>query len=114
MTTTLAVTGFATKRTAMPLAPLRAVGRFTLLAAFVLATLGCSQSDDGTVNATIIGPTPRLIDPAGGALRLGDAVLLAAVAQGLVRFDARGDIEPGLAERWNVSVDGLSYIFRLA
>ena len=31
-----------------------------------------------------------------------------------MRFDARGDIEPGLAERWNVSDDGLSYIFRLA
>ena len=47
-------------------------------------------------------------------VRPGDAVLLSAVAQGLVQFDARGDIEPGLAERWNVSDDGLSYIFRLA
>jgi peptide/nickel transport system substrate-binding protein len=31
-----------------------------------------------------------------------------------VRFDARGQIVPGLAERWNVSDDGMSYIFRLA
>jgi len=31
-----------------------------------------------------------------------------------VRFDARGQIEPGMGERWNVSDDGLSYIFRLA
>ena len=36
------------------------------------------------------------------------------VAQGLVRFDAGGNIVGGLAERWNVSDDGISYIFRLA
>ena len=36
------------------------------------------------------------------------------LAQGLVRFDGAGQVEPGLAERWNVSDDGLSYIFRLA
>ncbi|MGN6850707.1 MAG: ABC transporter substrate-binding protein, partial [Sphingomicrobium sp.] len=34
--------------------------------------------------------------------------------QGLVRFDANGNIVAGLAERWNVSDDGLSYIFRIA
>jgi peptide/nickel transport system substrate-binding protein len=41
-------------------------------------------------------------------------VLVGNVAQGLVRFDASGNIVPGLAERWNVSDDGLSYIFRIA
>ena len=41
-------------------------------------------------------------------------MLLDSVAQGLVRFDANGNIVPGLAERWNVSDDGLSYIFRIA
>ncbi len=85
-----------------------------LLVALVLAVPGCRQRDDGTVNVTVIGATPRLTDPAGGPVRPGDAALLSAVAQGLVQFDARGNIEPGLAERWNVSDDGLSYIFRLA
>ena len=42
-----------------------------------------------------------------------DQVLVDNAAQGLVRFDASGQIEPGLAERWNVSDDGMSYIFRL-
>ena len=93
---------------------LRPIVSLALLAALVLAAPGCRQRDDGTVNATVIGPKPRLVDPAGGLVRPGDGVLLSAVAQGLVRFDARGDIEPGLAERWNVSDDGLSYIFRLA
>ncbi|MFD1786949.1 ABC transporter substrate-binding protein [Sphingomonas floccifaciens] len=36
-----------------------------------------------------------------------------SVAQGLVRFDASGGIEPGLAERWIVIDDGRSLIFRL-
>ncbi|HJO67849.1 MAG TPA: ABC transporter substrate-binding protein, partial [Sphingomonas sanguinis] len=36
-----------------------------------------------------------------------------ALAQGLVRFDANGQIEPGLAERWIVIDGGGSYIFRL-
>ena len=98
----------------MPFPSLRTAASFALLAALVLAAPGCRQRDDGTVTATVIGPAPRLVDPASGLTRPGDAVLLSAVAQGLVRFDARGDIEPGLAERWNVSDDGLSYIFRLA
>ena len=40
-------------------------------------------------------------------------LLLDSTAQGLVRFDAAGQIEPGLAERWIVIDGGMSYIFRL-
>ncbi|MGI4947957.1 MAG: ABC transporter substrate-binding protein [Janthinobacterium lividum] len=40
-------------------------------------------------------------------------VLAGAVAQGLVRFDAGGQIEAGIAERWTVIDNGTSYIFRL-
>ncbi|WP_412549698.1 ABC transporter substrate-binding protein, partial [Sphingomonas sanguinis] len=40
-------------------------------------------------------------------------VMRDALAQGLVRFDANGQIEPGLAERWIVIDGGGSYIFRL-
>ena len=41
------------------------------------------------------------------------AFLIEAVAQGLVRFDAAGEIEPALAQSWIVSDDGLRYTFRL-
>ena len=75
---------------------------------------GCRQGEEGVVRVTVIGETPGVVDPSSGPLDSGEAVLLANVAQGLVRFDALGNIEPGLAERWNVSDDGLSYIFRLA
>src|SRR4029077_144585 len=69
---------------------------------------------EGTVKAVVIGAEPKLRDPFLGPLATSDAVLLQNVAQGLVRFDAGGNIMGGLAERWNVSDDGLSYIFRLA
>ncbi|UVO49362.1 ABC transporter substrate-binding protein [Sphingomonas sp. SUN019] len=40
-------------------------------------------------------------------------MLADSIAQGLVRFDAAGQIEPGIAERWIVTDEGNSYIFRL-
>lgn len=85
-----------------------------LLSALSLVAASCRDQPRGALKALVIGDQPRLRDPALGPLPSADAVLLASVAQGLVRFDANGNIVPGLAERWNVSEDGLSYIFRLA
>lgn len=83
-----------------------------LLAACLLAG-GCQRQETGEVNATVIGERlPRLADPAAG-MSVADQLLIVNTAQGLVRFDAAGDIAPGLAERWAVSDDGLSYVFRL-
>jgi peptide/nickel transport system substrate-binding protein len=62
----------------------------------------------------VIGGAPKVSDPALGPLSAPDAVLVGNVAQGLVSFDAAGNIVGGLAERWNVSDDGMSYIFRIA
>ena len=90
--------------------------RRTLAAAtLALAALaaGCDRPPEGAIRVAVIGETPELKDPSAGPLSPGDALLLENAAQGLVRFDPRGRIEPGLAERWNVSDDGLSYIFRL-
>lgn len=85
----------------------------------VLATLlalgGCRDNASDTLNVTVIGDqAPAIADPSDGPLTAAQRVLMSSVAQGLVRFDARGQIEPGLAERWNVSDDGLSYVFRLS
>jgi peptide/nickel transport system substrate-binding protein len=96
-----------------PTAFRRAVAMVLLIAAAAF-TAGCERGQEGAVRVVVIGETPKIIDPAARALSPGEAVLLNSVAQGLVRFDARGQVEPGLAERWNVSDDGLSYIFRLA
>ena len=89
----------------------RALAAAVLLAG--CATAGCGQSDSGDVRVTVIDGPATIVDPSAGPLTPSQAVLMSSAAQGLVRFDARGQIEPGLAERWNVTDDGLSYIFRL-
>jgi peptide/nickel transport system substrate-binding protein len=85
-----------------------------LLFALALVPAGCRPQPEGSVKVVVIGGDPKLRDPALGPLSKPDEVLLQNVAQGLVRFDQAGNIVAGLAERWNVSDDGLSYIFRLA
>ncbi len=75
---------------------------------------GCGRGgDEDLVAVSVIGPKAVLRDPASGTPRHGDAALLGAVAQGLVRLDAAGNVEPGLAIRWAISNDGLYYTFRL-
>jgi peptide/nickel transport system substrate-binding protein len=78
-----------------------------------LVSVGCEQADRGETKVLVIGEAPKSVDPAAGPLTQPQAVLLSNIGQGLVRFDASGQIVPGLAERWNVTDDGLSYIFRL-
>ncbi len=86
-----------------------------LLAPLVVGALAsCHRKSEGPVTVTVIGAPPKVADPAAGPLSAPDAVLLGQVAQGLVTFDSGGNIVAGLAERWNLSDDGMSYIFRIA
>ena len=90
----------------------RACAAASLILAAISAA-GCQRADRGETKVVVIGDPPKIVDPSSGPLTEPQSVLLANVAQGLVRFDASGQIVPGLAERWNVTDDGLSYIFRL-
>ncbi len=87
--------------------------RLMLLA--VLAALAACNAppQGGPIIASVIGDPPDLIDPSQKPLSPPTALLLTTTAQGLVRFDGAGQIEPGLAMRWAVSDDGLYYTFRL-
>jgi len=85
-----------------------------VLASLALGPGACRDHNAGAVKVVVVGGAPRLRDPATAPLSASDAVLLGTTAQGLVRFDATGNIVGGLAESWAVTDDGLSYIFRLA
>ena len=80
----------------------------------LVAFLGaCDTSpDDGIVDVAFIGTAAALYS-ADKELAPGAAMMRAAQRQGLVRFNAEGEVVPALAERWIVTDDGQSYIFRI-
>ena len=69
---------------------------------------------DTRIEGSVIGARFTPDDADRGPLAAPARMRLAATAQGLVRYDADGQIVPGLAQRWIVSDDGMSFIFRLA
>ena len=85
---------------------------FTLGAALALA--GCREGESGPIAVSAIGEPPKIANPNLAPLQPPSEILLLATAQGLVRFDAAGQIEPALAQSWIVSDDGLRYTFRLS
>lgn len=74
----------------------------------------CKDKALGPIVVSAIGGAPELRNPNLEPLDPPSAILIHSVAQGLVRFDAAGQIEPALAQSWIVSNDGLRYTFRLA
>ncbi|HTU11884.1 MAG TPA: ABC transporter substrate-binding protein [Allosphingosinicella sp.] len=93
----------------------RTLARFGLLTglAALLALGGCGAPETGPIEVSAIGGPPRLGDPNRAPLDAPSAFLTEAVAQGLVRFNAEGEIEPALAQSWIISDDGLTFTFRL-
>lgn len=89
------------------------LSRFALPALLLAALGGCGRNDDAAITVSVVGGPARAADPNVQSLPAPAAVMTGALMQGLVQFDAQGQIEPALAERWIVTDDGLSYIFRL-
>ncbi|MXP40032.1 peptide ABC transporter substrate-binding protein [Altererythrobacter soli] len=83
-----------------------------LFCSALLALAGCGRDADGPLNVAIIG-TPESVMADGLRLSEGAQTVRGAVASGLVALDAQGEIKPALADRWIVTDDGRSYIFRL-
>jgi len=56
---------------------------------------------------------PPMLDPTAGAAEAIDIVVYQNIFEGLTRIDDNGSVQPGLAESWTVSEDGLTYTFKL-
>ncbi|WP_159586015.1 ABC transporter substrate-binding protein [Chelativorans xinjiangense] len=56
---------------------------------------------------------PPHLDPTAGAAAAIDEIVYANVFEGLTRIGPSGEVEPALAESWEVSDDGLTYTFKL-
>lgn len=87
--------------------------RFWLPLFCALALWSCGPAGGGgPVEVAIIGAPDSLFED---GLRLPPAAqhMRAATAEGLVALDQAGQVVPAIAERWIVTEDGLSYIFRL-
>ena len=89
------------------LLPALALGLAALAA---LAGPAAAQRADITIGMQL---EPPHLDPTAGAAAAIDEVVYANVFEGLTRFAPDGTVRPGLAERWEVAPDGLSWVFYL-
>lgn len=85
--------------------------RILPILALALAAGSCGGRD-GALDIAIIG-APGDLAPEGVRLSPAGRQIRAATVDGLVGLDAQGRVVPALAERWIVTDDGRSYIFRL-
>ena len=86
--------------------------RFLALVAFCTGLAACGSGDDGAVDVALIGSPETVLTT---SLRLSAPAqhVRAATQSGLVALNAQGETVPALAERWIVTDDGRSFIFRL-
>ncbi|MGE3689995.1 MAG: ABC transporter substrate-binding protein [Novosphingobium sp.] len=85
-------------------------GRLFLLLGMLLT--GCTGNSDNIVDVAVIGQPASLFEN-GGRIPQSARLLRNATAEGLVSLDEQGRAVPAVADRWIVTDDGMSYIFRL-
>lgn len=87
--------------------------RIYLASVLSCALAACGAAGDGgPINVAVIGDQEALF---ADGVRLSPSAqhLRSATNEGLVALDPVGQVIPAIAERWIVTDDGLSYIFRL-
>lgn len=83
-----------------------------LIVLLTLLLAACGRSSDGPLEAAFID-SPAALHASGVRMSAGAQHLRGATDAGLVALDERGEVIPALADRWIVTEDGLSFIFRL-
>ncbi|OJY61647.1 MAG: hypothetical protein BGP16_06565 [Sphingobium sp. 66-54] len=84
------------------------------LAATLLAAASCTgDRDQSPVKVDLIGQASEILNPLRASDTPAGKAMLGATAQGLLAFDARGEVMDALAESWIVEDGGQSYIVRL-
>ncbi|MBS0255849.1 MAG: ABC transporter substrate-binding protein [Proteobacteria bacterium] len=83
---------------------------FVLAAAALLGA--CTPHEDADLTVAVVADAPAAPGHAASS-RLAGQLLAGATAEGLVALDEEGRVIPALADRWIVTDDGQSYIFRL-
>lgn len=89
---------------------MRSMWKVTLVSVLALLA-GMAQAKTNIVVGQQLEP-PHL-DPTSAAAGAIDQVLYANVFEGLTRFGPDGSVNPGLAQSWKISEDGLTYTFFL-
>ena len=85
---------------------------WVLAALVALSLVGCNSIDNSAFNVAVIGDPDDPFE-AGAGLNPAGQLVRSATVEGLVAFDEMGRVIPALADRWIITDDGQSYIFRL-
>ena len=83
-----------------------------LLAVITFAVMPMVSSAKETIVLGVPLEPPNL-DPTSGAAAAVDSIVYGNVFEGLTRITTSGEVAPALAHSWEVSADGLSYVFFL-
>ena len=94
--------------------------KWTLLILGILAAISLISGCGGDKKADkkpeylryVIGEDPQSLDPRK-ALGVPEGTVLYQIYEGLLTYDKKGNLVPGVAESWEVSADGLTYTFKL-
>ena len=85
--------------------------RYLSILAFLILC-GCGRSLDRAELVFINGAEPELLDPAMVTAQATSRVAY-ALFEGLTFYNSKGLAEPGVADHWEISPDGLTYTFHL-